>query len=323
MVANPSPPYSSTNPRPVLLQEGFFRDLLHIHLPWTSQVLKAAEATLEAAALSGEGGILVIVGPPGSGKSHLTRQCLAHLRQIWQPEEFARFDVEINAESCGTRKDFAAAVAVGLREATISLALKDGSGKDVSRSLLAKARTLGLQVVASHESHNLRLHGHQATGIELAAHIKNMTNVGVSYIFNGLPELTKSLKSHPELESRLGAEVFQIPTFNPMKPEDLKTLRGLFSEIEKALPVSCVPGLDSKAVLLSMAMASGGVLRPMMKLLQYTVNDVMKRGSAVVTLADFQEASAVLFGAGKAQNLFTGKASDERALYRRFQASGG
>jgi hypothetical protein len=303
---------------PLLLKEGLFRDLLHIHLPWTDPVLKAGEAMLEAAALSGEGGILVIVGPPGSGKSHLTRQCLAHLRQIWMPGEFERFDVEIDAESCGTRKDFAAAVVMGLHEATTSNALANGTGKDFSRFLLANARSMGLRVVASHEAHNLQLHGRLHTGVELAAHIKNMTNKGVSYIFNGLPALEKNIGSHEELMSRLGANVFRIPTFNPKKAGDLKTLKKLFGEIEEALPVSFTPGLSSKNVLLSMALAGEGVLRPMTKLLQYTVNDALKRNSAVVTPADFQRASAILFGDAKAEKLFTGDTATVKSLYAGF-----
>lgn len=321
MMATMSPSPSSKCPLP--LRERFFRDLIHIHLPWTAQVLKAAEATLEAAAMSGEGGIIVIVGPPGSGKSHLTRQCLAHLRQVWTPGEFDRFEVEIDAESCGTRRDFAAAVVMGLHEATTSTALANGTGKDFSRFLLANARPMGLRVVASHEAHNLQLHGRLHTGVELAAHIKNMTNNGVSYIFNGLPILEKAIASHEELQSRLGANVFRIPTLNPTNPQDLKTLKGLFGELAKALPVSFVPGLDSKSVLMSMALASEGVLRPMMKLLLYTVNDALKTGTALVTLADFQRASAVLFGEAKAKGLFTGDAAVEKALYARFKQSNG
>jgi Cdc6-like AAA superfamily ATPase len=295
------------------LPEDFFKSLLHIHLPWTQRVLEAAEATLESAMLSGEGGILVIVGPPGCGKSHLTRQCLKHLRQIWTPREFERFAVEIDAESCGNRKDFAAAVVTELKDAALTKGSVDWSGKDFSRYLLSNAKDMRLRVVASHESHNLRLHGKQKGAEELASHIKNTINRGVSYIFNGLPELAAAINSHVELKSRLGAEIFKIPTMRPGNIKDTKALKVLMEGIEEALPVVFQPPLSSPQILLPLMIASGGVLRPMMKLIHYAVNRALSKGSSVVAMKDFRAASLTLLG-DTATELFS--SSDEAHLER-------
>lgn len=288
-----------------MTEESFEQSALWVKLPWTEDACTMARLMVRRAIASGEGGIMLIVGPSGTGKSVLTNQCRESVTEMLGAAPFVRSCLDIQAVPSGHARDLSRAIASAFRDPVGRDVLATGTGKDFSHFLMTAAPDAGLRLVTCHESHNFRLSGDDDVSTNLAAHVKNLTNVGVSFIFNGLPVLEKRLREHGEVDSRALAKTVRLRVMRKTA-EDAAIVAKLLADVAPKLPATFVPSLDSAEVVLSLLHVSGGTLRKLFTLIQNALDLVLEQKRTIVGLDDFRRATCLTYGDEMAKESFTG-----------------
>jgi hypothetical protein len=288
------------------LGDAYKKAMLAINLPWTEDTCTKVRLMVKSAMASGEGGILLIVGPPGTGKSHVTKQCIESVEKMLGEPGFKRYTAEIQGMPSGQQRDLSRSIVAKLRDPVGRDILASGTGKDFTHYLTEVVPDIGLCLVGVHESHNFKLTAANSDeSTNLASLIKNLTNVGVSLILNALPHFEEPFRSHLETDSRTIETTVRLRSFR-RTPQDVKVLVEFWSQVEKAMPVTFATPLSAPDIVLSLLVVGEGNLRKMCRLVEFTVNDVLDQSRSLVTLADFRRMAVLKHGEDHAKGVFTG-----------------
>lgn len=270
--------------------------LLDIELPVTKQAREVFAALMRQTKARQEGEVLVVAGASGSGKSHLRRQLFRDAQAMFPDSEGTRRCMSIVLDSSASLLSLSRQIARKYGNPVTMHKILDKSTKDISFELLDDIERQGTLVMFFDEAHNMTFRDPRGKDKErddpMAMWLKNLTYLGVSQVYFGLPEFMSTARRVRELNTRLYRDepITTLGLAGTTK-EDVKAALDFLASLQRAHRVEAAPLFSSSEVVLPLIAATGGNLRKLMRLVHSAVDGARARKSALVELVDFQEAA--------------------------------
>lgn len=267
---------------------GLIEKLELIELPVTRLAKRVLKQMVRQSLERGEGEFLMITGPAGSGKSHLSRQLLRYAAELCKTSGRARSCMRLILAAAGNLKDLSRQLAREIGNPVTMRKLMDLSQKDLSLEVFEDLRRLGFVVLIFDEAHNLLFNKFNDEGLALALWLKNLTYLGICIVFLGEPQLAEIFPRYPAMTGRLyRPNPIQTTQLSASSREDIEIALNFLAEVQSAYGVDATPPFSHRDVALPLLAAARAEHRVIARLIQGAVTHYTEREGKSVILEDF------------------------------------
>jgi energy-coupling factor transporter ATP-binding protein EcfA2 len=242
-----------------------------------------------------QGEILLIAGPPGTGKSHLQDQLVALAMEMLRHTGAKRPVILLLLESAANLKDLSRQLAREIGNPVTMHKILEKSSKDISFEVLDDLVRLGVRFIFLDEAHNLLLSKPDDASVQLAKWLKNLTYKGISLVFSGLPEFRATLSRYGELVSRLYRPTpIETTALTGRTDLDLDAAVKFLGDLEHAYQVPANPHFDDARVALPLISCTQGNQRMLLRVVQAAVGEYENSGGSELSLEHFRTAAGLV-----------------------------
>lgn len=270
--------------------------LLDIELPVTTLARQVFHALMQQTIAREEGEFLVVIGDPGSGKSHLRRQLFRDAEKLCCTPDRPLGCIELVLEAAPTLLALTRQIARAYNNPATMHKILDKSKNDVSFEVLGDIKRQGTSVIFIDEGHNMTFKSRPAGSSEaddpMAMWLKNLTYLGVSVVFFALPEFDATTKRVREISNRLYRDTpIVLRGLTGQTKADVDAALRFLDDLQNAHQVVAVPRFSEEGVAMPLIRATGGNLRRIARIVQSAIDQSRYRGSPQVELTDFASAA--------------------------------